>query len=49
MAQTHIWQLRAGELGLPAVVGVGEHNFASLKKAFSVSIDCATKSVSVVQ
>ena len=47
-ANSHM-AIRAGELGLPAVVGVGEHNFASLKKAFSVSIDCATKSVSVVQ
>lgn len=47
-ANSHM-AIRAGELGLPAVVGVGEHNFANLKKAFSVSIDCATKSVSVVQ
>ena len=47
-ANSHM-AIRAGELGLPAVVGVGEHSFANLKKAFSVSIDCATKSVSVVQ
>jgi len=47
-ANSHM-AIRAGELGLPAVVGVGEHNFAILRKAFSVSIDCATKSVSVVQ
>ena len=24
--------IRAGELGLPAVVGVGEHSFANLKR-----------------
>jgi len=47
-ANSHM-AIRAGELGLPAVVGVGEHSFANLRKAFSVSIDCATKSVSVVQ
>ena len=47
-ANSHM-AIRAGELGLPAVVGVGEHNFAHLKKAFSVSLDCATKSVRVLQ
>ena len=41
--------IRAGELGLPAVVGVGEKSFNELTKAISISIDCATKSVNVLR
>lgn len=41
--------IRAGELGLPAVVGVGEKTFAELARAATISIDCATKSVNVLR
>ena len=41
--------IRAGELGLPAVVGVGEKTFTELARAASISIDCATKSVNVLR
>jgi len=41
--------IRAGELGLPAVVGVGEKTFTELARGASISIDCATKSVNVLR
>ena len=41
--------IRAGELGVPAVVGVGEKTFTKLASAASISIDCATKSVNVLR
>ncbi len=37
--------IRCAELGLPAVIGVGEKNFQTWKKASCLEIDCRKKQV----
>ena len=41
--------IRAGELGVPAVIGVGELKFDALKKATVVSIDCSGKRIEIIK
>lgn len=41
--------IRAGELGLPAVIGVGETHYRHWSNAKRLHIDCAGKQVEVVQ
>jgi len=41
--------IRAGELGIPAVIGVGEKLFTQWKKARILNIDCANKKVEIIQ
>jgi len=45
-ANSHM-AIRAGELGIPAVIGAGEKLFSSWKKAQTLHIDCANKKVVV--
>ena len=45
-ANSHM-AIRAGELGIPAVIGAGEKYFAIWKKAQTLHIDCANKKVEV--
>lgn len=40
--------IRAGELGIPSVIGVGEKLFAQWKKAHVLHIDCANKKVEII-
>ena len=47
-ANSHM-AIRAGELGIPAVVGVGTKEFDKLKNAKSIEIDCAAKFVRVLK
>lgn len=47
-ANSHM-AIRAGELGIPAVVGVGTKEFDKLKSARSLEIDCATKFVRILK
>lgn len=41
--------IRAGELQIPAVIGVGEKMFNKLKNCYSLEIDAAAKKVSVLE
>lgn len=41
--------IRAGELGLPAVIGAGEANFAKWSAARVLHLDCAGKLVDVIE
>ena len=41
--------IRAGENGIPAVIGAGEHLFNSWGKARNLRIDCANRRVEVLQ
>lgn len=41
--------IRAGELGLPSVIGAGEQNFGKWSRARVLHIDCAGKLVDVVE
>lgn len=47
-ANSHM-AIRAGELGIPAVVGVGTKVFDKLKSARSLEINCATKFVRILK
>ena len=47
-ANSHM-AIRAGELGIPAVVGVGTKEFDKLKSAKSIEIDCVTKFIRVLK
>ena len=47
-ANSHM-AIRAGELGIPAVVGVGTKEFDKLKNAKSLEIDCATKFIRIIK
>jgi phosphohistidine swiveling domain-containing protein len=40
--------IRAGEMGIPAVIGVGEIQFQSLKLAKRVSLDCANRTIKII-
>ena len=46
-ANSHM-AIRAGELNIPAVIGVGEKSFKDLQKASRISIDCTNKQVIVL-
>ncbi len=46
-ANSHM-AIRAGELGIPAVIGVGEKVFSDLLKARYVSIDCSNHRIEVI-
>ena len=45
-ANSHM-AIRAGELGIPAVIGVGEKEYGRLRRAKSLLIDCANKKFEV--
>jgi phosphohistidine swiveling domain-containing protein len=47
-ANSHM-AIRAGELGLPAVVGAGEVKFRAWSKAKKLHIDCAARRVEIIQ
>ena len=47
-ANSHM-AIRAGELGLPAVIGAGEKKFAELRRAQMVEIDAALAKVTVLR
>jgi len=47
-ANSHM-AIRAGELGLPAVIGAGELYYAQWAKAELLSVDCANRRVTVVR
>ncbi|GFN30749.1 PEP/pyruvate-binding domain-containing protein [Paenibacillus xylaniclasticus] len=47
-ANSHM-AIRAGEMSIPAVIGVGESLFRQYSRAKVLAIDCAGKKVSVVQ
>lgn len=46
-ANSHM-AIRAGEMGLPAVVGLGEQRFTELARAQRVSVDCANRRISAL-
>lgn len=39
--------IRAGELGIPAVIGVGEQKFDELKNALKLEIDAGSKKINI--
>jgi D-aminopeptidase len=45
----YLMAIRAGELGIPAVIGVGEKLFNLWKKAQTMHIDCANKKVEILR
>ena len=47
-ANSHM-AIRAGELGIPAAIGVGEKVFDRLSSAVRVRIDCANKTIEVLR
>lgn len=47
-ANSHM-AIRAGELGIPAVVGVGTKEFDKLKSARNLEIDCAAKFIRILK
>jgi phosphohistidine swiveling domain-containing protein len=47
-ANSHM-AVRAAELGLPAAIGVGELLYAALEPAAVIRLDCASRTISVVQ
>ena len=47
-ANSHM-AIRAGELGIPAVIGVGEKEYNRLSKANTLHIDCANKKIEVIR
>ena len=47
-ANSHM-AIRAGELGIPAVVGIGAKEFDRLKKAKSLEINCSAKFVRILK
>lgn len=47
-ANSHM-AIRAGELSIPAVIGVGEKKFLELKTSNRVGIDCGSKRIEVLQ
>jgi phosphohistidine swiveling domain-containing protein len=47
-ANSHM-AIRAGELGIPAVIGAGEKLFSKWKNAKTLHIDCANKKVEVLK
>lgn len=47
-ANSHM-AIRAGELGVPAVIGLGEKEFERYKKAERIEIDCAARTIRVLK
>lgn len=47
-ANSHM-AIRAGELGIPAVIGVGEKQFGQYKNAAVLEIDCLAKAVRIIR
>lgn len=47
-ANSHM-AIRAGELGIPAVIGVGVKQFEKYKAAGMLEIDCPAKAVRVIR
>ena len=47
-ANSHM-AIRAGELGIPAAIGVGEKVFDRLSSAARLRLDCANKLIEVLQ
>lgn len=47
-ANSHM-AIRAGELGIPAVVGVGKKAFETYKKAQKIEIDCGAKIIRILK
>jgi phosphohistidine swiveling domain-containing protein len=47
-ANSHM-AIRAGEMGIPAVIGLGEKEFNRLSQAQKLRIDCANKKLEVLQ
>ena len=47
-ANSHM-AIRAGELGIPAVIGVGEKQFEKYKGAAVLEIDCLAKAVRIIR
>jgi phosphoenolpyruvate-protein kinase (PTS system EI component) len=47
-ANSHM-AIRAGELGIPAVVGVGEKQFLQYKQAVYLEIDAQAKTVKILR
>lgn len=47
-ANSHM-AIRAGELGIPAVIGVGEKEFSRLSRANALHIDCSNKKIEVLR
>ena len=46
-ANSHM-AIRAAEFGIPAVIGVGEKNFARYAAAARLAVDCRNKTVVIV-
>lgn len=47
-ANSHM-AIRAGELGIPAVIGIGEKEYSRLVQAKALNIDCANKRIEVLR
>lgn len=47
-ANSHM-AIRAGELGIPAVIGVGEKKFTEYKTAAVLEINCLGKTVKIIR
>lgn len=47
-ANSHM-AIRAGELGIPAVIGVGEKQFEKYKNVATLEIDCLAKAVRIIR
>ena len=47
-ANSHM-AIRAAELGLPAVIGCGERNYQAWSRAARLELDCAARTVRVLQ
>ncbi len=47
-ANSHM-AIRAGELGIPAVIGVGEKRFHEWSKSETLRVDCANKKVEILK
>lgn len=41
--------IRAGELGIPAAIGVGEQKFEELKNALKIEIDAGGKKINILR
>ncbi len=41
--------IRAGELGIPAVIGVGEKKFMEYKTTSVLEIDCLSKTIRIIK
>ena len=47
-ANSHM-AIRAGELGIPAAIGVGEQKFEELKNALKIEIDAGSKKINILR